>query len=742
MSPLSSLLFSITVGLLALPRLANAIVVQPSELQFDTRLDEAPLLTLDIDLETVTPKDFTVEIGGIQCDRRVLSKGTGRYTVEIAPDTSVTGAAHGSIVFKNSGMILGTPIPISGIVRPWVSVQPAKLFIGSIGHGANFTKPQTYSTTLASDNDLFDVESVEFQGIQGATWTCEPKTGNSAPRKELKFTFSPDAFADGVPYGALAKKAILVHLSHSKASTIVIPVLGLVSINTTGRDYSQYLYHGQVRWSGRWGTPNVAAAFIATATILLCGIACALHQRLSGRPRWQIALAVIVFPAMAAGCYFLAGTYSRGGWFAAVIGIAVLLFGMRSPRLYTIGLAVLFAIAIATHPAGLNRAASTTLVSQDKSAHHRLLVWQGALQMMAEHPWRGVGPGQFGKTFAKDYQLPTHTQEYTTAINDFLTLGAERGIPMLALVSSIASGLILFALKIGIKERNSFLTGCAAAILCYLVCCWFSSIAFHRNTSYLALASAAGIIIGVGFREVRHAKESLPRRISRYSILWASLAIAIATASSTAGVVALFKRPVVCKFSVDGLRGLEVRPRWGASRGAILYFGDRPSDGEFLLKSTLRPLAQKGWTVFTLDQSRYSSDACAATSSLIQKMQTAGILTGPWFIAGHRQGAQTALAAASVAHPRAVTCYLTPARSAFLDLSPCIALPKLSAPIQLVAQDADTARSSQHLSELIRASQGAGRSLEPVIHHGEFSIESSFWQQWITDIDTFCGQNL
>jgi hypothetical protein len=42
--------------------------------------------------------------------------------------------------------------------------------------------------------------------------------------------------------------------------------------------------------------------------------------------------------------------------------------------------------------------------------------------------WTGVGAGRFGEIFERDYQLPEHKATYTTAINDFLTLGAERGI--------------------------------------------------------------------------------------------------------------------------------------------------------------------------------------------------------------------------------------------------------------------------------------------------------------------------
>lgn len=713
----------------------HGITVEPSELRFETRLDETPLLMLEVNLETALPSALTVQVEGVKCDHRVLAKGNGHFTVEIAPDTSVAGNSEGNIVLKCDGKAVGPAIPVAGVVRSWVTAQPSKLFIGSIGHGATYTEPQTYSATLSSDNDAFDVESVDFQGIEGASWRCEPPAGVSAQWRKLKFVFSPDAVAAQVPYGALAKKVILVHLSHPKASTVVIPVLGLVSINTTGRDYSQYLYQGHLRWSGTWSTPNIAAAFLATGIVFLGGIAAALDHLLARRLVWRVALGALVAPTLTVGSYLLAETYSRGGWCAAAVGIGILFFSARFRRLYPIGLAILSAVAIALHPSGLSRAASTTQVTEDKSVHHRLLVWQGALQMMMEHPWRGVGSGQFGNVFKSDYQLPTHTQEYTTAINDFLTLGAERGLVALVLASSFALSLIVIAIFAGAKKGTIFLIGCAAALACHLVSCWFSSIGFQWNPSFLALAAAVGIIIALAWHQWRHPQGW--RWIARCSLLGLTLAAIIGSTIVIMGLSALARRPVTSRLSIGGVKGLEIHPRWGKPHGTIIYIAEE-TDAEALLKSTLRPLAQKGWTVLELNESPSSPDAVATMLSDLQRLQSSGRLKAPWFIAGHRKGAQAALALAAASHPQAVACYLSPSHSAFADLSPCDILPKLSIPVLLAAQDADPLRSYIHLAELTRASQSAANKPKVAVDHGDFSLESPSWQKWIAAIDSFC----
>src|SRR5882724_8515271 len=85
------------------PPLANAATVQPAELRFDSRLDDTPLLRIEVDLEGIAPTNFTADLNGFSGDRRVTAHGEGKFTVEIAPDTIEIGSVQGSVILKNDG---------------------------------------------------------------------------------------------------------------------------------------------------------------------------------------------------------------------------------------------------------------------------------------------------------------------------------------------------------------------------------------------------------------------------------------------------------------------------------------------------------------------------------------------------------------------------------------------------------------------------------------------------------------
>jgi O-antigen ligase len=808
---------------------ARAITIEPKDLTFETRLDEPVLLSIAVDLEGGSSEGFTADVEGFRCDRRVTPLRGGRYRIDIAPDTLAAGMVNGNVILLRDDRPIAEPVSVSGTVKPWIRIQPARLFLASVGHGAQFETPQAHTITLVSDNEPFDIESVGFPGIEDAAWECEPAAGEPSNTKKLRVTFSPNALAAGFPFGALATKHILVNTTHPRASRLVIPAMGMLSVNTTGRDYSQFLYSGNVRWEGWWATPNIAAAFLATATVLLCGIGAAIDnvmQRWRARagstplcnPRFLVAcrclLAIVIFAAMAAGCWFLAGTYSRGGWLAMAAGIAILLAGIRRARetrqsretrkasealsflsrpfaylagtlrkrLYPMALAVLFAASIAAHPAGLDRATSTAAVAEDRSISNRMLVWRGALQMMAEHPWTGVGVGKFGDAFKKDYQLPTHTQDYSTAINSFLTLGAERGIPILAATVAAFMTVALAGFRMGARQGSAFPVGCAAAIVTYLVCAWFSSIIpppmSRRDPSVLLLAAVAGIALGAAWnaaygaansgrclsqsraardekgerafqpvptdRNVRSLLEILRsatllllKRLSLGLVCAAALGAVVGAIVYVAGHAALRSHPSATPIDIAGVSGLEVTSRARSPKGLILYIADRDETADNLLKSTLRPLAREGWRVLCFNLSPFASDARRELLDIIGHLQQQGELSGGYCVAGHRQGAQLAAAVAVAAQiaPSQVACYLTSAASAFDDLCPTRTIPATDSPILLAAQDADPLRSAQHLLDIAARIRPSGPDAFIRTHEGAFAPSSPRWQEWIREID-------
>ncbi len=519
--------------------------------------------------------------------------------------------------------------------------------------------------------------------------------------------------------------------------------MGMLSVNTTGRDYSQYLYEGELRWQGPWPTPNIAAAFLATGTILLCGIGCALHQRLPSLFKWPVA--TLVFVTMSAGCFLLAKTYSRGGWLSMGAGILVLLLGIKRPRWYPVLLAALFALSIALHPAGVHRAASTTDVDGDKSISHRLLLWEGALQMMAEHPWTGVGSGKFGEVFMRDYQLPEHSQSYSTAINDFLTIGTERGIPVLSLTAALFLFLAGMGIWTGMKHSNPFLVGCGAAIFSCLVGSWFSSIAFSSDSTYLLISASIGVVTGAGWYQVlnwQKRADSFHRKafssFRRVSHIFAILTAGIGGICAIAGLVALRNRPVIEPMSMSGIAGIRTTPRWKQAKGTIFYLGNRGQKPSELIKNTLRPLAQMGWEVFAFEQAAYASDACLQMTRILHGLKQTRFVERNLHLAGHNQGAQVALALATTSNAKAVACFMPCRLSAFADISPDQRIKEMKAPLFLCSKQGDLHRSPRDFSDLSQPDSSSEPDINYITISGEFSQENRNWKVWIKAVDEWC----
>ena len=328
-------LVSIWILALAPWQVASAAKISPQQLEFDTHLDEPILCVIFVDLDGRSVTGIDVVATGLLIDYRIQNLGSGHYRMDVAPETLEAGSIHGKIQVLADGQPIGDPVTISGQVKPWIASRPSKLFLGSIGHGKQFLAPKSWKLSLVSDTAAFNIESVVFPEIEGATWRCEPAAGVPSREKTLVIEFSPDALAKGFPFGALARKFINIHTSHPEAAVLSIPVTGMLSVNTTGRDYSTYLYKGQLRWQGPWGTPNIAAAFLATLLLVTCGFGAALHRTVGAMVRtkhsssvkrkaltifqWLASCGII--GAMAFGCFFLVNTYSRGGWLGLAGGV-------------------------------------------------------------------------------------------------------------------------------------------------------------------------------------------------------------------------------------------------------------------------------------------------------------------------------------------------------------------------------------------------------------------------------------
>ena len=171
-----------------------------------------------------------------------------------------------------------------------------------------------------------------------------------------------------------------------------------------------------------FGSPNLLGGFLALAIPPIVALAASENlwwRRLSG---YLLAIAAIVA---------LAFTYSRGAWIGTAVGLLVLLPVLKRAWL-ALGIALTAAITTTVGNV-LVRVQSVASAGRDPAFTSRLDMWDTALGLVAEHPLRGVGLGNFQSAYGNLMvpDLPVIPYSLTLpeqAHNLFLNLAVEVGL--------------------------------------------------------------------------------------------------------------------------------------------------------------------------------------------------------------------------------------------------------------------------------------------------------------------------
>ena len=215
-------------------------------------------------------------------------------------------------------------------------------------------------------------------------------------------------------------------LSEERAGhPIDLPILR----ETWDRAQKSYVY-------GPYAHPNSFASVLALLLPGVVGAAllCARHKH----PQWQVMLASC-FATL--GVVALGLTVSRGAWLATLLtalGVSAFVWRdwVRHNWYYAVGaVAVLALLAI-----GVSR---TDLFTTDIGKNEETAVvrvkeyWPATWQMIAAHPWFGVGPGQFGRYYPR-YMAETAGETIKDPHNFALEIWATCGVfALLALLAVI-----------------------------------------------------------------------------------------------------------------------------------------------------------------------------------------------------------------------------------------------------------------------------------------------------------------
>src|ERR1035437_5390234 len=233
-------------------------------------------------------------------------------------------------------------------------------------------------------------------------------------------------------------------------------------------------YHGQARWAGPWESPNTFGVLMGAGLVLAVGLLVqsprskdqsrpnAEGRKRSLRSRVQrlksIAQQGLLLAAAGVMGWGLIKSYSRGAWLGAVVGLGLLVvqssrFKAQGSRLkgqlalgvVIVSLGVLAFWGFRQVERGMVRRAYSAANANDFSWRNRVAAYEGALQMIAERPWFGLGWNQPERMYDQYYRAAKVDEGMAIQMNDYFTLGTTLGVP----------GLVCFVMYVGLSLRGS-----------------------------------------------------------------------------------------------------------------------------------------------------------------------------------------------------------------------------------------------------------------------------------------------
>jgi hypothetical protein len=346
-----------------------------------------------------------------------------------------------------------------------------------------------------------------------------------------------------------------------------------------------------------------------------------------------------------------------------------------------------FILGMILIPEGVSRAQSIGDVT-DRSITNRLEVWEGALAMTADHPFSGVGVGNFGDQFSALYQPLIMNTSYQAAVNNYLTISAERGVFVFGAYLMLLLVPLWTAIQFNRITQYRTISGITAGLAAYLVCASFtySLDFFPINLVVSLLWLTLFVYLAMQWRVQQGflGRRTIPATKTAWAVVLLVLVIL------GLGQRALKSEPTrIYYFSFDEIGKTEsaliVCPQYKPSIGIILYFHDAGESSIETAKKILRPLSQEGFAIISLDYRLRGREGLSDALAL-EKWES---IQPEWkclplYLCGTGLGGRIAILAACKSNPknlRAAVAIDTDLEWPFPDLSPTLQILHLEVPL-------------------------------------------------------------
>ncbi len=336
-----------------------------------------------------------------------------------------------------------------------------------------------------------------------------------------------------------------------------------VPLSGTGRAMFENRLVYSTEPTGPFALANTLAGILAVGVVL--GAGCLVS---AGPGLWN-RLLLFSGVLLTSGCLLL--TKSRSAWLGAIVGLALLLQlrkgFLRGPIRKTRLAAFALLLAGGVAAGGLGGLLDKEVILESpRSLGFRLMYWSGTLQMLAEQPLLGVGPGNF-----REHYLPFRWAESSEEIRDphnlFLDAWSSAGLLGLSGLTMLVTVLVRQGLAVA-ADRSG--TGFATV-----------SGGNSRRTWWILVA---GLLVVLG-KDWLHGGEPGER--------WSDLAL------TAGGVLVLLRRPA---------GSLTLNSRTAGAAGCALVVHLLAAGGLEVPAVMLLLLALTALTVSTVAEGRMSSD--------------------------------------------------------------------------------------------------------------------------------------